>query len=161
VRRAIGRRSFCTLATTSAAGRPHVAGVLYDVVDGQLYVNTLRSSRKARNLDAHPQAAICIPVRRLPIGPPSSIQFQADVEVLAVDHPDVVALAAAGQLRSTTGHGELDEPSGCFLRITPTGRLATYGLGLSLWALLRDPLHASGHVDLPARGAAAGSRVAR
>src|SRR5205085_2412758 len=85
VRRALARRSFCTLATTSEIGRPHVAGVLYVMVDDAMFVNTLRHSRKARNIAARGTAAVCVPVRRLPIGPPSSIQFQAAAGVLPLD----------------------------------------------------------------------------
>jgi hypothetical protein len=69
-------------------------------------------------------------------------------EVFAVDHPDVVGLLRSGELKAITGHGELELPDGCFLRITPTGRVHTYGLGLSLRRLVRDPLHAEGKVDL-------------
>jgi Pyridoxamine 5'-phosphate oxidase len=69
--RALRRRSFCTLATASPAGQPHVAGVMYALVDG------------------------------------------------------------------------------CFLRITPAGVLHTYGLGLPLRRLVRDPLNAGGRVRWP------------
>jgi hypothetical protein len=149
VTRAIGRRSFCMLATASAATRPHAAAVLYAPVDTTLYVSTLRTSRKARNIAANPQVAVTIPVRRLPVGPPSSIQFQGRADILAADDPHVTGLVEAGRLRAITGHGELDEPDGCILRIAPVRRITTYGLGMPLRRLLRDPLHAGGSVDLP------------
>ena len=145
----IGKRSFCTLATVSAANRPHVAGVLYEAVGTSLYVNTSGTSRKARNLAENPHVGVCIPVRRLPLGPPSSLQFQATAEILAMDDPDIVRLLEAGELKSITGHGELDEPEGCFVRMTPARRVHTYGLGMPLRKLLRDPLHAAGTVELP------------
>lgn len=146
--RAIRRRSFCTLATVSAKNRPHAAGVLYESVGTTLYVNTLRTSRKARNVAANPDVAVCIPVRRLPVGPPSSVQFQAHAAIADNDDPEIARLLGGGHLRSITGHGELDNPDGCFLRITPTGRVNTYGLGMSLRQLLRDPLGAGGSVEL-------------
>jgi len=146
--RAIDRRSFCTLATTSPRHHPHVAGVLYAAVGTDLYVSTLRASRKARNVAANPHVAVCIPVRRLPVGPPSSVQFQATAEVLALDDPALLRLVEAGHLKAVTGHGELELDGGCFLRITPDRRLHTYGLGLSLRQLLRDPLSGGGSVDL-------------
>jgi hypothetical protein len=148
VERAIHRRSFCTLASVSPSNRPHVAGVLYEAIGTTLYVNTLRTSRKARNIAANPQAGVCIPIRRLPVGPPSSVQFQARVAILDNDDPEIARLLEGGQLRSITGHGELDNPHGCFLRITPTGRINTYGLGMSLRQLLRDPLNAGGSIEL-------------
>ena len=150
VTKVLTRRSFCTLATTSPAGRPHAAGVLYQAVDTTLYVSTMRDSRKARNVAANPHVGVCVPVRRLPVGPPSSIQFQGRAELLALDDPDVARLVGAGELKGITSHGELELDGGCIVRITPSHRVHTYGLGMSLRALLRDPLAAGGLVDLDA-----------
>lgn len=150
IQTAITRRSFATLGTTSSAQRPHAAGVLYADVDGLLYVSTLRSSRKARNVEANPHVFVSIPVRRIPFGaPPSTIQFAAMAEVLAVDDGDVVALAGAGKLKAIASHGELDLPDGCVLRITPGRTIHTYGLGMSLLALARNPLDAAARLTCP------------
>lgn len=143
----ISRRSFATLASVSASGYPHVAGVLYEQVAGHLFVSTLRSSRKARNIDANGRVAVCIPIRRVPVGPPSTVQFQARADVVDVDDPVIVSLVADGRLSSITGHGELELADGCFLRIQLPARMLTYGLGMSLRALVRDPLSAAGVVD--------------
>lgn len=148
--KAIGRRSFCTLATVSPADRPHDAGVLYAAVGTTLFVSTLRGSRKARNVVSNPYVGVVIPIRRLPLGPPSTVQFQAKAEVLDVDDPRITELVDAGELKSITSHGELELPDGCVLRIEPLRRITTYGLGMSLWQFLRDPLNAGGHIDLPA-----------
>lgn len=150
VRRLVERRSVATLATVSAAGRPHAATVLYAVAEGALYVSTDRDSRKARNVAETGHAAIAIAVRRLPVGPPSGIQFQAPAEVLATDDPAVTRLAADGRLRAITAHGELELPDGCFLRLELPSRAHTYGIGMSMWQLLRHPLEAAGEVDLRA-----------
>ena len=150
VTKAIASRSFCTLATTSPTHRPHVAGVLYEAVGTTLYVNTMRTSRKARNIAANGRASVCIFVRRLPVGPPSSVQLAASAAVVDLDDPEILSLLGDGKLKSITGHGELDLADGCFLRISPGGRIFTYGLGMPLWTLVRDPLHAAGVVDLPA-----------
>lgn len=146
--RQIDKRSFATLATVSNADRPHVAGVLYELHDKALYVNTLETSRKGRNLAANPHVGVAIPIRRVPVGPPSSVQFQGTVEMLAVDDPAIVRLIEAGKLRSITGHGELDLPGSVFVRIALPPRIHTYGLGMSLRRLIADPLNAAGTVDL-------------
>lgn len=148
VAKLIAHRSYCTVATASASNHPHVAGVLYESVGTVLFVSTRRTSRKARNIVRNPRAFVCIPVRRLPVGPPASVQFAATAEVLEVDHPEIVGLLGDGELKAITGHGELDLPDGCFLRITPIGSVHTYGLGLPLRQLLRDPLHADGRIEL-------------
>lgn len=148
VAKATERRSFCTLATVSPNNWPHVAGVLYETVDMTLYANTMRTSRKARNIAANPHVGVCIPVRRLPVGPPSSIQFQATAELLAADDPQIVELVDAGKLKSITSHGELETPGVCFVRITPVRRINTYGLGMPLHRFLRDPLNAMGTADM-------------
>jgi hypothetical protein len=139
--RAIHRRHFAVLSTVSPAGHPHAAGVSYCAVDERLYVNTHRASRKARNVAADGRVGVVIPVRRLPIGPPFNVQFQGTALVLAPDDPEITALLARNELRGIVSHGELDEPDGCFLRIEPTRRIHTYGIGVSAIAVARDPLH--------------------
>lgn len=146
---ALERRSFCSLATVSAAGRPHVAGVLYEMVGTDLWVNTVDSTRKARNVAANPHVAVMVPVRRIPVGaPPSAIQFQGVASLIPTDDHEVTALLAAGNLASLTSHGELDIPGSCFIRITPDRIVHTYGLGLPLRKLAADPIHAGGRVEL-------------
>jgi general stress protein 26 len=148
VRRAIARRSYCTLATSSAANRPHVVGVLYAEVDGRFYVSTLETSTKVRNLRENPRVAVCIPVRRFPVGPPFSVQFQGEAEIRAPDDPAIADLLAGGRLKRITSHGELDDPHACVIKVTPGRRVATYGLGVPLRKLLGDPIHASGSVEV-------------
>lgn len=149
VRRLLAKRSFATVASVSERGRPHVAGVLYALADDALWISTERGSRKARNVDANPHVAVDVPVRRLPVGPPANIHFQSRAELLTAADPRVRARLDAGDLRSITGHGELDLPDGCFVRIPLPARMHTYGIGMSLVQLARDPLACGGMVELP------------
>ena len=149
IRRAIERRSVATLATVSAIGRPHAATVLYQCVGDALFVSTYRESRKARNIADLGVAAVTIAVRRLPIGPPASIQFQSSASVLANDDPEIIRLATAGRLDGITAHGEMNRNGACILRLTLPARVVTYALGMSLWRAIRNPLDAAGEVDLP------------
>jgi general stress protein 26 len=148
VRRAIARHSFCTLATVSAAGDPHVVGVVYVAVDGVLYLSTLDTTRKARNVRGSGRAAVCIPVRRYPVGPPFCVQFQASAEVLSRHEPTVDRLIRAGRLKKILAFDVLDDPATCFLRVTPDRRVSTYGVGVPLMTLLRDVTGASRTVEL-------------
>lgn len=149
IMRALAKRSYCTLATVSAAGRPHVAGVLYELVDTTMWINTTVSSRKARNVAHCRHVGVVVPVRRVPAGgPPSAVQFQGEADVVAVDDPDVIRLVGERRLASITGHGELDLPGSCFIRVELPRKLHTYGLGMSLISLIRHPLEAAGVVEL-------------
>jgi hypothetical protein len=146
IRKALARQSYCVLATTSGRGNGHAAGVIYEFVDDTLYVHTMRTSRKARNVASNPNVGIVVSVRRMPVGPPFSVQFQATADVLAMDHPHIVGLLANGRLRKISGHGALDDPEGCFLRIRPLGTVHSYGIGVSVLGLIKDPLHAGARV---------------
>lgn len=141
VRKAIHSRNFAMLSTASPAGFPHAAGVAYVPIDDELWVHTMRSSRKARNVAADGRVAIVIPVRKLPVGPPFTVQFQGRAELVAMDDPSVLPHIESNSLKAITSHGELDTPDGCFLRIRPTGLVHTYGIGVSALAIAKDPLN--------------------
>jgi hypothetical protein len=147
VTKALARKSFMTLATSSPAGRPHAAGVLFAAAGGNLYVNTNVKSRKARNVEGNPNVAVCIPVRRLPVGPPATIMFQGTATVLDRDDGPLRGLLDAGSLKPITSHGELDDPDNWFVKITPTGRVNTFGIGVSLRTLIRHPLATFGTME--------------
>lgn len=145
---AIGKRSFATLASTSAEGWPHAAGVLYALSGDHLYVSTMRTSRKARNIAQDPRVAVTVPVRRAPFGPPSTIMFQTTARVLELDDPELAAAAASGNVDAVIGHGELELPGGVFLQVALPRKVVTYGLGMSLLSLIRDPMSAAGVAHL-------------
>ena len=102
----------------------------------------MRGSRKGRNVATNSNVGVVVPVRRLPVGPPFSIQFQARASILSMDDQEIISLVEQGELKTITSHGELDEPDGCFIRIQPTGRIHSYGIGVSVIDVARDPLHA-------------------
>jgi hypothetical protein len=142
IARILARRSFCILATTSAVGNSHAAGVVFDWADDSMYIHTMRSSRKARNIADNPHVAIVVPVRRLPVGPPFTVQFQATAAILSMNGAAIRSLLAERKLPSTSGHGALNEGDGCFLRITPASVVHTYGIGVPIIGIIKDPLHA-------------------
>lgn len=141
IRKTMAAKTFCTLATTSPAGRAHSAGVIYESVDGTLWVHVSRNSRKARSIAANPYVGVCIPYRRLPVGPPFTIHFQATAEIVAMDDPSVTRLLDADRLGSISGHGALEMVDGCFIAIRPHGMIHSYGPGARIIDLIRDPLN--------------------
>jgi general stress protein 26 len=148
VTRALARRSFCVLATASPAGEPHAVGVLYAADGTTLYIHTLRDTRKDRNVAANPHVAVCVPVRRLPVGPAMAVQFRGRAEIVEHDDPELARLIQSGRLKKIIVDGALEDPRGCFLRVTPAGRVSTYGIGIPMRQVLRDPLSAIGSVRL-------------
>jgi general stress protein 26 len=147
-RRALERNHFCTLATCSLENLPHVVGVTYAAVDGRLYIHTIDTSRKAVNIRRNPRVAVCVPVRRLPFGPPFCVQFQGKAELLAADDPEIEQLIGAGKLKSIVAFGALSVPGTCFLRVTLGRRISTFGIGVPMLELLRDLHHANRSVDV-------------
>lgn len=136
----LAKRSFLTLSTVSPKGRPHSAGVVYEWVDDALWVHVATTSRKARNIAATPHAGVTVPFRKLPVGPPFTIHFQAAAELIAMDSGEAVELLEAGRLQSISSHGELDMPEGSFLKLTPRGWIHSFGVGVKTLDLIRDPI---------------------
>jgi hypothetical protein len=152
VQRAIARHSFCVLATSSAANRPHAVGILYAAVGLDLYLLIGDDTIKARNIRENPRVAISIPVRTFPFAPPMAVQYQGSAELVPVDDPEIVALLAAGRLKRITGMGALRTPGVVFVRVRPGRRIASYGIGMSMLTLLRDLTLGARSVEVPTSG---------
>jgi len=148
VKRALGKNSYCTLATASANGHPHVVGVLYAFARDAVYLITERKTKKVRDIEANPRVAICVPVRKFPLAPPFSVQFHGSAEVLERDDAEIEELLGEGALRKIVGFGILKRPGMCFLKVTPVGKIHTWGIGVSMWQLLRNPVGADRSVAL-------------
>ena len=151
VERAMAKHSFCVLATSSAANRPHAVGILYAAVGFDLYLLIGDDTVKARNIRANPRVAISIPVRTFPFAPPMAVQYQGSAELLPVDHPEIVPLLQAGRLKKITGMGALQTPGVVFVRVRPGRRITSYGLGMSVFSLLRDLARGARSVEVPSR----------
>lgn len=146
IEQALAGNWFCMLATSSLDNRPHVAGVLYALVDRELYVNTDLASRKARNIAENDRVAVCVPVQVAPDAPPFTASLQGTATIHSTDDPAITTLVEQGRLAAITSHGELERPGTCFVKITPGGRVATYGIGVPEDVLAADPLSAFGSV---------------
>ncbi len=82
------------------------------------------------------------PTASTPVGPPFTVQFQATATIVSMDDATIRRLLGERKLAATSGHGALTEPDGCFLRITPTSVVHTYGIGVPVRGIIKDPLHA-------------------
>jgi len=119
---AVTRASFAVLSHITPAGEPRSSGVVYKVLGRRLVVAVAPGSWKAQHVAADSRVAVTVPVRRggilslvAPI-PPATISF----------HGTAVVLAAGSPRRA----------SACVIEIIPAGAFRTYGLGVSLRAML-------------------------
>lgn len=147
--RAVASASFAVLSHVTPAGEPRSSGVVYKVVGRKLVVAVAPGSWKAQHVAADGRVAVTVPVRRggvlsllAPI-PPATISFHGT----AVVHP-------AGSPRARSLLAELGalvparrRASACVIEIVPAGTFSTYGLGVSLRAML-DPSVAQARVTV-------------
>jgi hypothetical protein len=140
IAKALRTNSFATLATVSPKGRSHCAGVVYDFVDGALWIHTMGDGRKGRNIAHNGHVGVCVPYRRLPVGPPYTLHFQGVAELVPLDDPDALSHYQAGRLDTISGHGAMEMTGACFVRITPTGTIHSFGPGVPILDLARNPL---------------------
>ena len=159
VERALRRQTFGTLSTLTAHGRPHATGVEYAVSEKgaplALYVTTRTTTRKVRNIRAHPDVAFVVPVphRLIPFFPPSAIQFQGSASIVSSQSREAIRAFSsswflrrilATERRIVAEGGEL-----CFICIRPDPTVFTYALGMSPVQNLRRPQQAIGRVAIP------------
>ncbi len=159
VERELRRHTFGTLSTLTEQGRPHATGVVYAVSEPgtplALYVTTRTTTRKVRNIQAHPDIAFVVPVphRLIPLFPPSAIQFQGAASIVSSQNDDAVrAFNSSWFLRRilSTEHRIVAQGGDlCFIRIRPDPTVFTYALGMSPFANMRRPRQAVGRVAIP------------
>lgn len=115
-------------ATASADGAPHVA-VVAPVLEGDgLWIFTLRSSRKARNLAANPRMSLMW-------RPGSEVYLTAGAE-LVDDAADKARLWARPDLPFDPAgfFGTPDNPAFVLVRVTPRRAVVMGATGRSVWS---------------------------
>ncbi|MGB8502307.1 pyridoxamine 5'-phosphate oxidase family protein [Mycobacterium sp.] len=160
IERALRRHTFGTPSTLTEQGRPHATGVEYAVsapgAPLALYVTTRTTTRKVRNIQAHPDVPFVVPVphRLIALFPPSAIQFQGSASIISSQDDGAVRAfnsswffrrILATEHRIVAQGGDL-----CFIRIRPDPPVFTYALGMSPVENMRRPRQAIGRVAIPA-----------
>ncbi len=138
------RKNYGVLSTISKDGRPHSAGVMYAVSSRSrpfaLYIVTDRRSKKARNIDRNPNVSFGVPIHRSPgFLPPSSIQFQGRAEIIpSTDKAGNEAFNASNRLRRVLKMQLVQKREvSTFIRIRPDPVVFTYGVGLTIFQLMK------------------------
>jgi hypothetical protein len=161
VLRELRRHNFAVLSTVGEDARPASAGVNYGVSlpgrDLALYVMTRTHLQKARNIARNPQVSLVVPLPRrlLWFLPPPTIQLRGRAEILAGTDADGVAIFGRFWMgrRILAAYQEAQrrgETRVCFLKITPEPTIATYMVGMSIWAIRRRMEAGAAQVALPA-----------
>ena len=151
------RRNYGILSTVARNGRPHSTSVTYAVSARSrplaLYIVTDRRSKKARNIGRNPNVAFVVPVPRSPgFLPPGSIQFQGTAEIVPVtDETAQKAFNASFVLRMILkAQFAQKRDVSAFVRIRPDALVFTYGVGVTLFQVMKHVEGASARVEIPA-----------
>jgi hypothetical protein len=151
--RAVARVSFAVLSHVTLAGEPRSSGVMYKASGRRLFVAVAPSSWKAQHIAADSRVAVTVLVRRggilslvVPI-PPATISFHGTAVVYPAGSPEARSLLdKLGSLVPAKRRA-----SACVIEITPVGAFRTYGLGVSLRAML-DPAAAQARTPVMPKG---------
>ena len=146
---AIGKASFAILGYVTPAGEPRSSGVVYGVANHRLYTAVAPDSWKARQIADGQQVALTVPVRRgsllsllIPI-PPATVSFHARA---VVHQPGTLDLRTISKkLESLLPADRRDVAT--ILELEPEGIFVTYGIGVSLRAMI-DPVKARARVPI-------------
>jgi hypothetical protein len=136
----LDKRIFAVLGTVSPKGAPLTSGIVYKVKDRRILIATGRSTQKARNVEAHPRASMTVTAdRRIPFLPwvkipPATITFGGAARLLPPGEVDAVIREALIGKLSFSPEALADM---CYIEVEPTGSFVTYGIGVSLHAMLR------------------------
>ncbi|HEX9519359.1 MAG TPA: pyridoxamine 5'-phosphate oxidase family protein [Streptosporangiaceae bacterium] len=147
--RAVARASFAVLSHVTPAGEPRSSGVVYKASGRRLFVAVAPGSWKAQHIAVDGRVAVTVLVRRggilslvAPI-PPAAISLHGTAVVYPAGSPQARSLLdALGSLVPAERRA-----SACVIEITPVGAFRTYGLGVSLRAML-DPAAAQARVPV-------------
>ena len=135
---AVAKASFAVLSHVTPAGEPRSSGVVYKAIGRRLVVAVAPDSWKAQHVAADGRVAVTVLVRRggilslvAPI-PPATISFHGTAVVHPAGSPQARSvLDALGSLVPASRRA-----SACVIEIIPVGAFRTFGLGVSLRAML-------------------------
>jgi len=146
---AVVRGSFAVLSHVTPAGEPRSSGVVYKATGRRLVVAVAPSSWKAEHVAADGRVAVTVLKRRggilslvAPI-PPATISFHGTAVVYPAGSP--AARSVLDEMGSLIPASR--RASACVIEIIPVGAFRTYGLGVSLRAML-NPAAAQARVPV-------------
>ena len=149
------RKTFGVLSTISRDGSSQTTGILYAVSPPgaafRLYLITVRSYLKARNIARNPQISFLVPYPHalLPFVPASCISFSATAEILPPDDLEGREAFTANRILRMNLAEANAMADGIFLRIRPKRSVHCYGIGFGLMTIARNPAVCGYSVAIP------------
>jgi hypothetical protein len=149
------KKTFGVLSTIGADGSSQTTGILYAVsplgAAFRLYLITVRSYLKARNIARNPQVSFLVPYPHalLPFVPASCISFSATAEIAPLDDAEGRAAFDTNRILRMNLAETNSFEDGVFLRIRPKRSMHCYGIGVGLMTIARNPAEAGYSVEIP------------
>jgi hypothetical protein len=149
------RKTFGVLSTISPSGSLQTTGILYAVsapgAPFRLYLVTVESYLKARNVSRNPEVSFLVPYPHhlLPFVPASCISFSGRAELVSMDDSEGrEAFGANRMLRMNLEEADsMQDP--VFIRIRPKRSMHCYGIGIPVMTIARNPDAAGYSVEIP------------
>ena len=149
VRKQFQKNMWLVLATVNDRQQPQSSLVMYQSDGRDLYIQTGKITVKAKNIMKNNKVSVTIPIYKnlfhkfIP-APPAEIHFKGLAEILPFE--DEYARQVWRKYLKHELPEELQKES-IWIKITPSRKINTYGLGIMLWNM-RDPIKAKKTVEL-------------
>ena len=149
VRSILRKKNWLVLGTVDDKNVPHSSVVVYQSDGYVIYCMTGKSTLKARNIRGNNKVSVTLPFRKNFIhkivpAPPAELHFTAEAEIKSFDDEEARNIFS----KYLKYHENVEnKEENIWLKITPSKRVATYGVGIKLFKM-RKPEKASNFVEL-------------
>ncbi len=146
--RELEKRSFAVLGYVTPRGEARTVGIVYTVLERQIYITTSPNAWKARHIASNPHVSLTVTItKRIPFVPriqipAATITFAGEASVHRAEEvpPEILrALLRGLEL------GPEDQREISVIKVRPVGEFLTYGVGVAL-KVMRRPEDAKGRV---------------
>jgi nitroimidazol reductase NimA-like FMN-containing flavoprotein (pyridoxamine 5'-phosphate oxidase superfamily) len=137
VRNILRKKNWLVLSTVDTKNIPHSSVIVYQSDGNVIYCMTGKNTLKARNIRSNNKVSITLPFRKnffhkiIP-APPAELHFTAKAEIKPFD--DEEARKVFSKYLKYQENIE-NQKENIWLKITPSKRIATYGVGIRLFKM--------------------------
>ena len=142
-RKQLKKNFWLVLSTVNEKKQPQSSVVVYQSDGENIYIQTGKITIKAKNSMKNNKISVTIPIRKnfvhkfIP-APPAEIHFKGTAEILPFE--DEYARKVFKKYLTHDLPEEIKSES-VWIKVTPSKRINTYGIGVKLWDM-RDPIKA-------------------